>query len=48
MAEEMSDLLPSAHLSIYDDATHYLPLECSERLVEDLDAFLSGAKGSLR
>jgi pimeloyl-ACP methyl ester carboxylesterase len=48
MAEEMSDLIPSAHLSIYDDATHYLPLEYSERLIEDLDAFLSGAQGSLR
>jgi 3-oxoadipate enol-lactonase len=48
MAQEMTDLIPSAHLVVYDDATHYLPLEYPERLVVDLDVFLSGAEGSLR
>jgi pimeloyl-ACP methyl ester carboxylesterase len=48
MAREMSDLIPSAQLSVYDDASHYLPLEHPERLVADLDAFFSGAEGPLR
>jgi pimeloyl-ACP methyl ester carboxylesterase len=48
MAEEMSDLIPAGHLYVYDDATHYLPLEFSGRLLSDLDAFLSGTEGRLR
>jgi pimeloyl-ACP methyl ester carboxylesterase len=48
MAQEIADVISSARLHVYDDATHYLPLEYCERLVADLDTFLSEAEGSLR
>jgi pimeloyl-ACP methyl ester carboxylesterase len=48
MSEEMRDLIPQARLQVSDDATHYLPLECWERLVTDVSGFLADSEGSLR
>jgi pimeloyl-ACP methyl ester carboxylesterase len=48
MSEEMCALIPKSRLQVYDDATHYLPLECCERLVTDIADFLSQAEASLR
>ena len=48
MSEEMRDLIPQARLQVYDDATHYLPLDHWERLVTDVGGFLADPEGSLR
>jgi pimeloyl-ACP methyl ester carboxylesterase len=38
---EMATEIPGARLEVYDDATHYLPIEHPERLADDLRAFLA-------
>jgi pimeloyl-ACP methyl ester carboxylesterase len=40
-AEETSRALPSARLVVYDDATHFLPIEYPARLSDDLRAFFA-------
>ncbi|MDQ3878957.1 MAG: alpha/beta hydrolase, partial [Actinomycetota bacterium] len=39
-AEDASRLLPSGRLVVYEDATHFLPIEFPARLSNDLRAFL--------
>jgi 3-oxoadipate enol-lactonase len=41
MSEEMASALPDSKLEIYEDATHYLPIEYPERLSRDLETFLT-------
>jgi pimeloyl-ACP methyl ester carboxylesterase len=40
-AEETCRALPSARLLVYDDATHFLPIEFPARLSDDLRAFFA-------
>jgi pimeloyl-ACP methyl ester carboxylesterase len=40
ITEEMQDSLPDSKLVVYDNATHYLPIEYPARLSNDLRAFL--------
>jgi pimeloyl-ACP methyl ester carboxylesterase len=48
MSEEMCALIPNCRLHVYEEATHYLPLDCCERVVTDIADFLSEAEASLR
>ncbi|MGI8775463.1 MAG: alpha/beta fold hydrolase [Actinomycetota bacterium] len=41
MTEEMAASLPDARLEIYENATHYLPIEYPDRLGQDLDEFFT-------
>jgi pimeloyl-ACP methyl ester carboxylesterase len=48
VVQEMQDLIPGARVHTYENAGHYLPLESSERLADDISEFLSGTEGALR
>ena len=41
VSEEMSERIPSARLVVYEEATHYLPIEYPLRLAADLREFLA-------
>jgi pimeloyl-ACP methyl ester carboxylesterase len=41
LIKEMAEAIPGARLEVYDDATHYLPLEYPARLSTDLRNLLS-------
>jgi pimeloyl-ACP methyl ester carboxylesterase len=43
MTEEMVATLPEAELLVYEEATHYLPMEYPGLLAEDLNAFYARA-----
>ena len=45
VAEEMNDRIPASKLVVYDEATHYLPIEYPERLAEELIRFLTPRSG---
>ncbi|MGH2819576.1 MAG: alpha/beta fold hydrolase, partial [Actinomycetota bacterium] len=42
MTDEVLRAIPGARLELYEDATHYLPIEYPARLSDDLRRFLSG------
>ncbi|MBA3291290.1 MAG: alpha/beta hydrolase [Actinobacteria bacterium] len=41
--ERMRDLMPAASLTVYDRATHYLPIEFPWRLAEQLNDFMAAS-----
>ncbi|CAN5528670.1 alpha/beta hydrolase [soil metagenome] len=41
MMREMAEAIPGARLEVYEDATHYLPIERPARLSQDLRGFLA-------
>jgi 3-oxoadipate enol-lactonase len=41
LMRELAEALPAARLEVYDDATHFLPIEYPARLSDDLRAFLA-------
>jgi pimeloyl-ACP methyl ester carboxylesterase len=43
MTQEMVEALPRAEVLVYEDATHYLPMEYPALLAEDLSAFFNRA-----
>lgn len=43
-AAETAALIPGARLSVYDHATHYLPIEYPARLSDELRTFLDGLR----
>jgi 3-oxoadipate enol-lactonase len=48
MVDEMHSLIPNASVRVYENATHYLPLEYPRRLADDLLAFLREFDNELR
>ncbi len=47
MVDEMQRSIPDSRVHVYEMATHYLPIECPDRLAEDLHKFFSGAEKSV-
>jgi pimeloyl-ACP methyl ester carboxylesterase len=41
MVDQMQSSIPNSRVHVYETATHYLPIEYPDRLLEDLDRFFS-------
>lgn len=46
MAEAMRDLIPGATLTVFDNARHLTPLECPDRIGDELKLLLQGVKAN--
>jgi hypothetical protein len=42
----MKERIPGASLTVYDRATHYLPIEFPARLASDMTRFMSANAGA--